>query len=323
MNYNALISEARADVASASYSPKKLTLIHTGIVAGAGLLVAVLSYLVNIGIGSTGGLSGIGTRAALQTAQTVLQLLSTVLTPFWTMGFVAAALQYADKGNPTPRTLLAGFSAWGPVLRLLLLQALLYFAASMVMVQLGSILYSISPAADKLYALVEQVTVGGMVDAEALAQLMDQMDAQTLLSLLLSVLPYLLLPSLIVVVYLAYRMRFAPYLLMNFPRMGALLAITQSFKLTKGNCFSLLKLDLRFWWFYLLEVLVGMLCYGDLVLAAFGVDWGNIGWLASLLFYILALAVQIGLYVWKKPEVYTSYALFFKSLLPRQETVEG
>ena len=68
----------------------------------------------------------------------------------------------------------------------------------------------------------------------------------------------------------------------------------------------------------MLEVVVGVLCYGDLLLAAFGVDWGTTGWLASLLFYALALGVQMGLYVWKKPQVFTSYALFYKILLPRQ-----
>lgn len=318
-----MILEARADVAAASYSPKKLTFLHTGAVAVAGLVVALLSYLLNIGIGDTGGLGGIGPRAALETAQAMLQLLSTVLTPFWTMGFIAAALGYADRGSPTPRTLLSGFSCWGPVLRLLLLQVGIYFAASLLMVQLGSMLYAMSPSINRLYGLLEQLDPAGSMDTESLLLALEQLQAGEMTRILLGMLPYFLIPVGAVALYLSYRMRFASYLLMSLPQMGALLAITQSFRLTKGKCLSLLKLDLRFWWFYLMEVLVGVLCYGDLVLAAFGVDWGNIGWLASLLFYILALLVQIGLYVWKKPEVYTSYALFFKSLLPRQETNNG
>lgn len=320
MDYRALILEARANVAAASYSPKKLTFLHTGVVAAAGLVVAVLSYLLNIGIGETGGLGGIGPRAALETAQTMLQLLSAVLTPFWTMGFLAAALGYADRGSPTPRTLLSGFSCWGPVLRLLLLQMGIYFGVSLLMMQFGSVLYAMSPAVNRFYGLLEQLDPTLSMDAESLLLSLEQLEAGELTRIVLGMLPYYLIPVGAAALYLSYRMRFAPYLLMCFPRMGALLAITQSFRLTKGKCVALLKLDLRFWWFYLMEVLVGVLCYGDLVLAAFGVDWGNIGWLASLLFYILALAVQIGLYVWKKPEVYTSYALFFKSLLPRQET---
>ncbi len=315
MNDKAFIFQARDNVSAASYSPRKLALIHTGVVAVVGLLVAVLNYLLNIGIGSTAGLSGIGTRTALETAQTVLQLISTVLTPFWAIGFIAAALQYANRGNPTPHTLLTGFRCWGPVLRLLLLQFGLYFLVAMAVSQVGSVLYSLSPASSRLYALMEQLTLEGG-DME---QLLSQLDADVLMDVLLGMLPFLLIPMLAVILYLSYRLRFAQYLLMTFPRMGAMLAMAQSFKLTKGNCLRLLKLDLRYWWFYLLEVLVTVLCYGDLLLEVLGVNWGDAGWLASLLFYALALTVQTALYVWKKPQVLTTYALFYKSLLPQPE----
>ena len=318
MNYKELISQAHAKVAAASYSPKKLTLIHTGVISGLGLVTAVLSYVVGMNIDSTGGLGGIGTRAALETVQTLLQLLTTVVTPFWAMGFVAAALHYAHDVTPTPRTLMTGFFRFGPILRLTLLQCIMYFAVGIAMVQLGAFLYTLSPAADRMYGLIDQLGAAG-TDTEALVQQLGQMDIGVMNDLLLGMLPFLLVPVLLAGLYLSYRMRFATYLLAQVQGLGAIAAIMGSFRLTKGKLLAMLKLDLRFWWFYALDILVGMLCYGDLLLALLGVHWGSAGTLVSFGFYVLALALQLGLYVWRKPQVMTSYALFFKELLPTQQ----
>lgn len=316
MDYHALISEAQENVSAASYSPKKLTAIHAGVLAGVGLLVAVLSYLLNIGIGEAGGLGGIGTRAALETVQSVLQMASLALTPFWAMGFTRAALLYADRQSPNPQTLMSGFYCWGPVLRLLTLRALLYFAVTMLTLQVGSMLFALSPTADRIADMVMQA---GALDADAIIALFETMDTASLFRLTLSILPYFLIPTGIALIYLSYRLRFADFLLMAAPQMGAMAAIAQSFRLTKGHILTIFKMDLRFWWFYVLEVLVTVLSYGDVVMTAFGTNWGSLDWLASLLFYAVALVVQIGLYVWRKPQVVTSYAVLFKYLLPQPE----
>ena len=73
MDTKLLINEAKQAVSAASYSPKKLTALHAGISAAVGLLVALLTYLLGSGVGNPTGLGGIGTQAALETAQTILQ----------------------------------------------------------------------------------------------------------------------------------------------------------------------------------------------------------------------------------------------------------
>ena len=112
MDTKELIRQARQAVAESSCNPKKLAAIHTGIAAAAGLAVALLSYLLGTGIGGTGGLSGIGPRAILETAQSALNLAISILTPFWALGFVAASLRMARREDTGPRTLLTGFRIW-------------------------------------------------------------------------------------------------------------------------------------------------------------------------------------------------------------------
>lgn len=312
----ALVLEAKQAVGDTTYPPRKLALLHTGVTAAASLAVALLTYFLDAGIGNTGGLSGLGSRAILQTAQSILQLLVSVLSPFWVMGFVAAAIQLARRQEATPHTLTKGLRRWGPSLRMLILECLIYLVVVMVAVQLGTTLYTLTPASNQLRALIEQIETA---DTDSLTILLESLDEATLLRLFLSMLPFILIPLGALLIPVAYRLRLAEYVLMDDPRCGALFAITASFRLTKGNCWKLFRLDLRYWWFYALEILVALLAYGDVLLPVLGVtlDLGAIT--ASMIFYALALGGQLLLYSWKKPQVMTTYALFYDHLRPKEQ----
>ncbi len=314
-----LISEAKKAVADASYSPKKLALIHTGIAAGVSLVLTLLTYFLDAGIGNTGGLSGIGNRALLETAQSVLQLAATVLSPFWALGFVAVALNLGYRRDVDGNTLLSGMHRWGPALRMFLLQGLIYFVVMMVAIQIGSFVYTMTPASAQLQALLEELLEAGAADADAMTVLLESLDEATMTKIVLSMLPFLLIPMALLLIPIAYRMRLAQYILMDEPRCGALFAITLSFRLTKGNCLKLLKLDLHYWWYYGLELLVTLVAFGDLLLPLLGVSLNMSAEIAAIVFYVLTLFGQLALYAWKKPQVFTSYALFYGSLLPKEQ----
>ena len=322
MDTKSLVKEAKQAVAAASYSPKKLAALHTGISAAASLLVALLTYLLNTSIGDATGLDGIGTHAAMETAQSMLQLAFSILAPFWGLGFVAAALHLARQQQATPQTLLSGFRRWAPALRMLLLEGVIYFAITFAAVQLGSFLYMMTPFAAPLNQLLEQLAASGTADTAALTQLLLELDHGALMGIFWSMIPFMALPALAIIVPVSYRLRMAQFILMDQPQVGALFAIVLSFRLMKKNCLKLFVLDLRFWWFYALEVVVQILCYGDLLLPLVGVELGMDGVLASFLFYALALVGQTGLYVWQKPQVFTSYALFYDGLLPKEQPAE-
>lgn len=322
MDTKSLVREANQAVSAASYCPKKLTALHTGISAAASLLVALLTYLLSTGIGDIAGLGGIGTRAALETAQSLLELALSILAPFWALGFVAAALHLARRQEAAPRTLLNGFRRWGPALRLLLLEGVIYFAITFAAIQLGSFLYMMTPFSAPLNQLLEQLAAAGTADTAALTQMLLELDPKELMGIFWTMIPFMVLPALALIIPVSYRLRLAQYILMDEPPVGALFAIVLSFRLMKNNCVKLFRLDLRFWWFYALEVLVQILCYGDLLLPLVGVELGMDALLASFLFYALALVGQAGLYVWQKPQVFTSYALFYDGMLPKEQPAE-
>ena len=118
-----LKKEAADRIAGAAYNPRLLVLIHTGVSLGASLLVSVILYLLQQKIETTGGLSGIGLRSVLTTAQSVLQLVLMLLTILWQVGIVYGAIQIARGRTARPEDLTEGFRRFGPVLRLKLLQA--------------------------------------------------------------------------------------------------------------------------------------------------------------------------------------------------------
>lgn len=320
MNTTSLLAEARQAVADASYCPKKLTAIHASISAAAALVVALLSYLLGTGIGDTGGLSGIGTRAALETAQSILDMAVSVLSPFWALGFVAAAMNMARRREFTPRSLLTGLRRWAPMLRLMLLEGVLVFGIMLVTMQIGSYLFLLSPLSAPFTAFFEEFAALSASDPAAAAELLLNLDPQMMQTIFWHGMPFLVIPTAAVLIPLAYRLRLAQYILLDQPQAGAMFAMLLSFRLMKKQGWKLFALDLRLWWFYGLEMLVVALCYGDLLLELTGVTLGGNGVLLSFLFYALALACQVGLYVWKKPQVMTAYALFYDRLLPREET---
>ena len=86
----------------------------------------------------------------------------------------------------------------------------------------------------------------------------------------------------------------------------------------KGNKRRFLRLDLSFWWYYLLLFLASLLCYGDLVLAMLGVSLPLSSSVSYFLFYALFLAAQFGIYWFCLSRVEVTYALAYDSLRPKE-----
>jgi hypothetical protein len=71
-----------------------------------------------------------------------------------------------------------------------------------------------------------------------------------------------------------------------------------------------------------LDLLVSLLCYGDLILNVFGVQ---LPWSADagyFIFLFVYAAGQLLLYTWKKNHIFTTYAHVYNSLLPPALTDE-
>ncbi len=296
MNTRELKEQARRSLENPTYSPSKLILIHTGAVLMVSLLLTLADALLNLGIGSTGGLSGVGNRAALETAQTVLSLARTVLLPFWQVGWIYASMALLRKQNVNPDTLLMGFRRFGPVLRLTLLEGIWLFILMMAGIYLGSMLFTFTPWA---------------------ADVLIWMETGVLPSSVAILLILCMTLALVFTVPAAFRLRLSHYYLMDHPELGAMAAMQLSRKTMRGNCLKVLKLDFSFWWFFALELVSVVLLYANQLWKHLLTDTGSV-----VISYIVAVltssAVQLAVYAKFKPYMDVTYAACYEALIPEE-----
>lgn len=293
--------------------PGRVILIHTGVVLLISLLLTAADFLLNRQISTTGGLSGMGMRSVLTTVQSLLRLTQAVILPFWQIGYTYYTLKVAQGQTAGLSDLTEGFRRVGPVLRLKMLvggmTVLLIFACAYA----SSMIFMLTPWAIPMMQQMEELMA-------------TTMDEQALLDAIVALTKDATVPVMIIFslcflagsFFLFFRYRFAELWLMDHPQGGALAALRESRQLMRGNWKAMLRVDLSFWWFYLLEVLVTVLCYGDVVLGAMGVEMTTDAFGSYILFFVLYLCAQLALYWWKRNEVAVTYAHAYMQLCPKE-----
>ena len=310
------LKTAAADALYSASNQKRLVLIWAGVGTVLPLIISVLNYLLEYQIADTGGLSGIGLRSILSTAQSALSVASSVLIPFWTFGYIAVTLGFARRSPVTDASLLEGFRRFRPVFRLLLLEIIIYASICFLCIQLVSAVVSFTPLAASVYEILEssqEMLLSGEIDDRILQSLTEAMAPIFIISGIGCV---------IVLIPVFYRLRLAALCMMDIPGCRARQAIRMSFRLMRRNCLSLFCLDLSFWWFYLIKVLVSVLCYGDVFLPMLGISLPFSYEVSFFAFYIASLLVQFALLYMANNKVQTTYALFYDVLRspPKEQT---
>lgn len=297
-----LKAEAKAALKNACYDPKRLILIHTGASVVLGLILALLDYLLECQIDGTGGLGGVGARSVLETVQSVLTIAQLAVVMFWQIGYVYVALKISRGEEAGIRDLFQGFRSFGPVLRMRLLTALLYGGMAIAGAYLASALFMFTPWADPVMAAYTEGSEEAILEAAATVAL-----------------PLMLVSAAVLLILMAplyYRLRQAEFALMEDPRAGAMAAIRKSREMMRGRRIALFKLDLSFWWFYVLETLTGFLVFGDVVLEMAGVA---LPWSETVSYYLslaLCYLCTLALYWWRGNEVRVTYARAYEALKP-------
>ncbi len=302
---------ADSRLSEASYNPHRLMLLHTGASLGASLLIAIVSYILQQKIAATGGLSGIGLRSILTTAQSFLQLVLILLAPFWEIGFIYAAIRLARGQTASPEDLISGFRQFGPVLRLKLLQLFLYSSLAMPCMYVSLGIFGATPLSADFQALMmpaleQAMEMGQQIPVDAAA--MEEM-ARTMIPLI----PIFLIVYLAVLLPLFYRLRMAEYMIMDGNK-SALRAMVESWRMTRKKAGALLHLDLSFWQFYVLLGLISVLAYGDKLLEALGVALPISEDGAYFLFYAIYILGTLAIYWCFGARLHTTYALAYETL---------
>ena len=298
-------------------NPKKLVLIHTAVAVGGSLLVAVLNYFLSLQIENTGGLSGIGLRSVLETVQSVLELIIMIAMPFWEIGLIYAGLKWIEGEKTGPSTLLQGFRRFAAVLRFRILYSLIFMVIGTALINICTTLFLLTPYGTPL---VEQLSP--ILDASLTAQQIEEMfTTEAALSLAKSMLPLMILCAVVflpVAIGVFYRLRLAEYGVMD--GFGARKSLSKSFRATKKNVWQLMKIDLHFWWFYVLQGLCIALCYGDQILHLAGVSLPMTPDGAFFLFYTLGMVLQ-GVLIWQyQGQLLGAYCLAYRELTDEPAT---
>lgn len=306
----ALATEA---ISAAADSPRKLALIHTGAAVALSAVLTLLNFILTEQIGSTGGLSGMGMRSVLSTAQMMLSIISITLMPFWELGFVFAAMKLSRRQAAEPQDLLKGFRRFGPALRLSLLQGLLYLALAIFCLNIASIVFVFTPFAASLAQ-----------EMEGISATMPDMDTAPY-SLLGAMVPFYCVFFVIfgaVTIPVMYRFRLAQYLIVDDPKIGALAALGTSHRLMRYNRWAMFRLDLSFWWYHALQLLCGLLAYGDVLAEAFGIALPFSSTAAFFIFFAVNCVAQLVLAWFFAAPVAVTYAEAYQALLHQYEDAE-
>ena len=293
-------------------NPGRVILFHTGAVLLVSLLLTVADFLLNQQISTTGGLSGMGLRSVLTTIQSLLRLTQLIILPFWQIGYTYYTLNVA-RGQPAGLPdLLEGFRRFGPVLRLRALMLGLGILLGIFCTHVTGFLFALTPWAAPVMAKMETLMAGGNVTDAVLMETIAAISKD----IMVPVLVIFGLCFLAGFLFLFFRFRLAELWLMAHPDGGAIAALQNSGMLMRGNCKAIFRIDLHFWWFYLLELLVTLLGYGDGVLNAVGIQMTTDAFGTYIVFFALYIWAQMSLYWWKRNEVCVTYAHAYLELCP-------
>lgn len=303
--------KAAKDCLAAAQHPGRVILLHTGVVVLLSLLLTLADHLLDLQIATTGGLSGLADRAIFSTIQYLLRLLPLVLLPFWQIGYTYYTLRVARSMDAGTTHLLEGFHRFFPVLRLKLLTTMLFVGLAFACSYVSSFIFMATPWAVPVMAQMEQLMSQELSDAALMEAIMEMAQDVAV--------PILVIFSICFLIgsfFLFYRIRLAEFWLMDHPGKGALAALMSSRQLMHGAWKEMFKIDLGFWWFFLLELLVSALGMGDMILNYFGISMSTDAFVTYLIFFSLYLWAQLMLYWWKKNHISVTYAHAYLTLCP-------
>lgn len=307
MDIRFLKKSAGDALAQAKESPARLVLIHNGAAVCVTVAVTLITFYLNKQMNAAPGLAGLTTRTTLSFISMLLTAGSSLLIPFWELGYLRAALCHGRKEEATVSTLFEGFRRFLPSLRLFLLLGALLLAVGFFCLQAATTIFMLTPFSNAFAEAADK-----LLSAEAV------LDAATLESLLPHMFPMYIIFGillLIVLVPMLYKYRLAQWSIMdNAP--GALAAMGMSVRAMRHRRWELFRLDVSFWWFYALQLLIPLLSYADLLLSYVGVKANT-----DVIFWACFLAGQgLQLFLaWRfLPKVQTTYALAYDCLTKPQ-----
>ena len=301
------------ELLSRSRQLRQILLIYCGLLLASCLVTTGL----NVGLGSmmsrSGGLGNLGTRSMLSTLQTLLPLANTLVMLVLDLGLLAAMLRISRGQFASPQTLRTGLARFFPMLRLTLLQIPIYLALGIAAAYAGTMIFCLTPLFDPVVEAMMPILSAGGEPEQVLNALMS--DEAVLMRSLQALIPMYALVAVLLLglmIPVSYRLGMAKLVILDDPRAGAFRAVSESLKMTRRNCMAFFKLDLSFWWYYLLTLLVSVLSMAESFLPLSEA----MGWLL----YGAALLLQTLVYYFLRPRLEVSRCLIYNAIRPKPQS---
>jgi len=307
------IHESAARALDRAPQASSVILAYAAVICGLSLLSTLLSVFLSDRISGTGGLGNIGLRSVLSTGQSVLPLVNFIVTSCLSLGYHTAILSFTRGYDASPRTLTGGFRHLGPILRTVLLQVIMYGGTMIAATYISSSIFMATPYSEEFVRVMTPYLESMTVLSDGLV--IDDALLTAAIGAMVPMMWILAAVSLVLMLPLYYRLRMVEFALADDPAKGAFHAVFKSRALTRRNRFALFRLDLTLWWFYAAQLVIGLICYGDVLLPLVGVSFPWSDTVSYYLFYVLFLALQMALYYFGMNRVYAVYAVAYDALM--------
>ena len=315
------IRTAAAESLAIQANNRKIPLIYAGFSALLSLAVTVISYILSQKINQMTGLANLGNRAIFSTIKSTLPVAQLIFLIGWEMSYLMCAMRLARRRVVEPQDMKTGFSRFWPILRAKILMGFVYLGLGIAAMYASVFIFMALPISNAFYEVVAP-----LLDSATILNSTITIDEATLAAVSATMWPvFLIFAAVFVIVSLPtfYGFRMVSFCIAdNCPR-GALAAMKASRTMMKGHKRDLFKLDLSFWWFFLLEGIIGVICYLDVILPMVGISlpWSNT--ISYYAFYILSLGCQAALYWAYLNRVTVSRAVFYDAIRPQESATGG
>lgn len=298
---------------------KKIILLYSGITLAASLLVTLICYCLDLQIAQSGGLSRMGTKAVLSTLDQLLPMLLNIALLCVELGFLACMIRISRGLYTSVQTLRAGLPRFWAMIRANLLLLLRYFVVAVGCFYLADLIFALTPLSNTAMELLAAISAS----ADPSALILDETVALQLLESMIPMLVIFCILFAAVIIPMTYRYRMVNYILLDKPQIGAASALRESKQMMYHNRSALFKLDLSFWWYYLLMGVANLICYGDVLLPLVGITLPVSEDLNYFLWYGLYLAALFGIYYGFRNKVGVTYALAYDAVKPKEKDSGG
>lgn len=301
---------------------KQIVLLYSALTLGISCVCTLIQFFLSSRISQTGGLAGMNSRSFLSAMSSFLPIVSAIAAMCAGFGYMGGMLRVARGQYASRNALRTGFERFWPLLRLKLLLGAMMLGFTLGASYLTSFLFLLSPFSKGFMDAISpalsgsSLLSGGSLTLDESALNAIYAASGPLIAIFLVVVLAFLVPML-------YRYRMADYILYDHPEAGALFALRESRRIMRGSRFSLFRLDISFWWYYLVSLLAGVLAYGDVLLALAGVSLPMDDTAVFALFYLLSLAASFAQLYFLRNRLEVTYALAYEQLKPKEAPQSG